>query len=109
MFTNLRFCFNFLAVCIAGESGICSWYGVGLDGALTASGERFNSHALTAAHKTLPFGTHVRAHIGGKSVVVRVNDRGPFVAGRILDVSPPAADALGIRSKGVDHCTIEKV
>lgn len=93
---------------LAAESGICSWYGVGLDGALTASGEHFNSKDFTAAHRTLPFGTHVVAHVGGRSTKVRINDRGPFVPGRILDVSPVAADQLDIRSRGVAHCTVDK-
>lgn len=94
---------------LVSETGICSWYGQGLEGALTANGEHFKGHDMTAAHKTLPFGTHVKVTIGSHSVVVRINDRGPFVAGRILDVSPAAADKLGIRSKGVDHCTVTKV
>lgn len=94
---------------LAAESGICSWYGVGLDGAFTASGERFNSRDMTAAHKTLPFGTHVRATIGQRSVVVRINDRGPFVAGRILDVTPVAADQLDIRTRGIAQCTVNVV
>ena len=87
---------------------MCSYYGAGLAGHKTANGERLNPHALTAAHKKLPFGTHVRVHVGSHSVVVRINDRGPFVAGRILDVSPAAADKLGIRSKGVAHCTVDR-
>ena len=88
---------------------MCSWYGAELSGALTASGQHFNPKAMTAAHKTLPFGTHVKVTVGNHHVVVVVNDRGPFVAGRILDVSPVAADHLGFRSKGVAHCTIAKV
>ena len=93
------------------ESGICSWYGEGLPkGALTANGEHFDPHGMTAAHKHLPFGTHVKVTIGSHSVTVRINDRGPFVAGRILDVSPVAAEKLGIKgSKGVAHCTVTKV
>ena len=80
-----------------------------MDGQYTASGEKFNSHALTAAHKTLPFNTRVKVTIGSRSVVVRINDRGPFVAGRILDVSVAAADRLGIRSRGIAPCTVLKV
>ena len=98
-----------LTVSVSGESGICSWYGVNLKGALTANGEHFDPNALTAAHKTLPFNTRVRVTLGGKSVVVRINDRGPFVAGRILDVTPHAADILGFRQKGVAPCTVDKV
>ncbi|XP_054153715.1 probable endolytic peptidoglycan transglycosylase RlpA [Oppia nitens] len=94
---------------ISCESGVCSWYGIGLDGAYTASGEKYDHTKLTAAHKTLPFGTMVRATCNGKSVVVRVNDRGPFVAGRILDLSIAGADVLGIRDAGICSCSVDKV
>ena len=79
------------------EVGIASWYGPGFHGRRTASGERFNTQAMTAAHKTLPFGTRVRVTSAatGKEVVVRINDRGPFIAGRIIDLSRAAALALG--------------
>ncbi len=79
------------------EAGIASWYGPGFQGRRTASGERFNTQAMTAAHKTLPFGTRVRVTSAatGKEVVVRINDRGPFIAGRIIDLSRAAAQALG--------------
>jgi rare lipoprotein A len=75
------------------QSGLCSIY----SGGLTASGERARSSDLTAAHRTLPFGTRVQVtnHSTGRSVVVRINDRGPFARGRILDVTPAAARALG--------------
>ena len=63
---------------------------------LTASGEKFNAQALTAAHRTLPFGTRVRVTHGPRSVIVRINDRGPFIAGRTLDLSRGAAQAIGI-------------
>ena len=106
LFRSLWNCFFFLN--LAAETGICSWYGIGLDGQYTASGEKFNSHALTAAHKTLPFNTRVKVTIGSRSVVVRINDRGPFVAGRILDVTPAAADRLGLRQKGLAHCTVNR-
>ena len=71
--------------------------GDGYAGKKTASGERVNSGALTAAHKTLPFGTMVRVtnKRNGKSVVVRINDRGPFVRGRVIDLTPAGARALG--------------
>jgi rare lipoprotein A len=80
------------------QDGVASWYGPGFHGRRTASGERFNTHALTAAHKTLPFGTCVRVtnKNTGRSVVVRVNDRGPFVAGRVIDLSRAAANAIGM-------------
>lgn len=74
---------------------IASWYGPGFHGRTTASGERFNQHAMTAAHKTLPFGTRVRVTHKGKSVVVRINDRGPFIKGRTIDLSKGAARAIG--------------
>lgn len=80
--------------------GIASVYGFKGDkhaGSKTASGERVNQHALTAAHRTLPFGTMVRVthKKTGRSVVVRINDRGPFVRGRVIDLSPKAAAVLG--------------
>lgn len=83
---------------IQGEEGIASWYGHPFDGRRTSSGEVYNMHAMTAAHRTLPFGTMVRVHDleNGKSVVVRINDRGPFVEGRIIDLSYAAAKAMGM-------------
>ena len=79
-------------------SGMASWYGPGFQGRRTASGEIFNTNALTAAHRTLPFGTRVRVvnKRNGRSVVVRINDRGPFVRGRVIDLSKSAARALGV-------------
>ncbi|CAG2114440.1 unnamed protein product [Medioppia subpectinata] len=88
------------------ETGICSWYGVGLDGQYTADGERFNGNDMTAAHKTLPFNTTVKASCNGKSVTVRINDRGPFVPGRILDLSRAAGDRAGIKDSGLCQCTL---
>src|SRR3954464_9704365 len=80
------------------QRGNASWYGPGFHGRRTASGETFNQNALTAAHKSLPFGTRVRVvnQQTGGSVVVRINDRGPFVRGRIIDLSKASAQALGI-------------
>jgi rare lipoprotein A len=80
------------------QSGIASVYSA-KSGPKTANGERVTSSALTAAHRTLPFGTMIRVtNIGnGRSVVVRVNDRGPFVRGRIIDLTPTGARALGFR------------
>jgi rare lipoprotein A len=79
-----------------------SYYGVGdgYHGQITASGERFNTYAMTAAHRSLPFGTRVRVTHGGRSVVVRINDRGPFVAGRELDLSYAAFNALASPGRG---------
>jgi len=79
-------------------TGIASWYGPGFHGKRTASGEVFDQDAMTCAHKTLPFGTRLRVTnpANGKSVVVVVNDRGPFVAGREIDLSRGAARAIGV-------------
>lgn len=83
--------------------GIASWYGPGFHGRRTASGETFNQNALTAAHRSLPFGTQVKVTNlnNGRSVVVRINDRGPFTRGRIVDLSSGAARAIGLKSSGV--------
>jgi rare lipoprotein A len=91
------------------EVGIASWYGPRFHGKRTASGERFDTNALTAAHKTLPFGTRVRVKsvADGKEVVVRINDRGPFIAGRIIDLSRAAAQALGMR--GIKRVELERL
>lgn len=85
------------------ETGLASWYGKPYHGRPTASGERFNRHDLTAAHRTLPFGTVVEVkHLGnGKTVKVTINDRGPFVKGRILDLSEAAAKRLNMLNEGV--------
>jgi rare lipoprotein A len=81
------------------ESGLASVYGNGdgHSGTRTASGGRINPRAMTAAHRTLPFGSHVKVvnKRNGRSVTVQINDRGPFVRGRVIDVSPAAANALG--------------
>jgi peptidoglycan lytic transglycosylase len=76
-------------------------------GKKTANGERYNSNGLTAAHKTLPFGTKLRVTYKGKSVVVRVNDRGPFIRGRHLDLSRGAARQLGMLDAGVATVQVE--
>ncbi|NJL45435.1 MAG: septal ring lytic transglycosylase RlpA family protein, partial [Leptolyngbyaceae cyanobacterium SM2_3_12] len=83
--------------------GTASWYGPYFHGRQTATGERFNQHALTAAHKSLPFGTYlkVRNVLNDKTVVVRVNDRGPYVGERSLDLSYAAAQCLGSEYVGV--------
>jgi len=85
------------------ETGIASWYGPGFDGNLTANGEVYDMDGISAAHKTLPFGTVVRVVEldTGRSIVVRINDRGPFVEGRIIDLSKGAAEELGIIDKGI--------
>ena len=89
--------------------GIASYYGRRFHGRPTASGERFDMHALTAAHKTLPFGSRVRVTNtrNGESVVVRINDRGPFVRGRHIDLSRAAAEEIGIVSSGHGRVELE--
>jgi rare lipoprotein A len=87
-------------------SGIASYYG-NESGSKTASGQRFNQNALTAAHRTLPFGTKLRVTHGGRSVVVTINDRGPFVHGRVLDLSTAAAREVGLTGAGVGRVTAE--
>ena len=91
------------------ESGQATWYGSGAQGNYTASGEVFNMYDYTAAHKYLPFGTKVRVTDvnSGKSVIVRINDRGPFGAGRVIDLSYQAASSLGIVSQGVANVKLE--
>src|SRR5882757_2768071 len=89
-------------------AGMASFYG-NESGSKTASGQRFNQNAMTAAHKTLPFGTKLRVTHGGRSVVVTINDRGPFIRGRVLDLSTGAARAIGLTSRGVGHITAEVV
>ena len=89
-------------------SGIASFYG-NESGSKTASGQRFNQNALTCAHRSLPFGTRLRVTHGGNRVVVTVNDRGPFVRGRVLDLSTAAARAVGLTSAGVGRVTAEVV
>jgi rare lipoprotein A len=87
-------------------SGMASFYG-NEAGRKTASGQRFNQEAMTAAHRTLPFGTKLRVTHGGRSVVVTINDRGPFIRGRVLDLSTGAARAIGLTSAGVGRVVAE--
>src|SRR3954449_2981859 len=89
-------------------SGMASYYG-NESGSRTASGQRFNQGAMTCAHRSLPFGTKLRVTHGGSSVVVTVNDRGPFVRGRVLDLSTGAARAIGLTGAGVGPLTGEVV
>jgi rare lipoprotein A len=90
------------------QRGLASWYGPGFQGRRTANGERFNTHQLTAAHRSLPFGSRTRVtnERTGRSVVVRINDRGPFVRGRVIDLSQAAARAIGI--SGVGRVTVAR-
>jgi rare lipoprotein A len=93
----------------ARKQGMASWYGPGFHGRRTASGERFNAGDLTAAHRYLPFGTRVRVTNArtGRSVVVRINDRGPFSGGRVIDLSRGAAAAIGVFQSGVAPVLLE--
>ena len=85
------------------QTGIASWYGSKYHGRTCANGEKFDMYKLTAAHKSLPFGTRVRVTNleNNKSVVVRINDRGPFVRGRIIDLSYAAAKKIGMLKSGI--------
>jgi rare lipoprotein A len=90
------------------SQGLASFY---TEGTRTASGEKFDTHELTAAHRTLPFGTHLRVTnvATGRSVTVRVNDRGPYVPGRIVDVSYSAATSLGMVGRGIAKVKLDVV
>ena len=91
------------------ETGLAAVYSNRLHGRKTASGERYDRNALTAAHKTLPYGTRVKVtnNRNHKSVILRINDRGPTQAGRILDISPRAAKSLGMQSTSMAQVTAE--
>jgi rare lipoprotein A len=90
------------------QRGLASWYGKGRG---TASGERFDRRALTAAHRSLPMNTRVRVtnERNGRSVIVRINDRGPFARGRIIDLSEAAADRIGMKRDGVVPVKVERL
>jgi len=92
----------------ATEDGDASWYGPGFDGKTAANGETYDQEAMTAAHKTLPFGTWIKVTntTNGQSVFVRINDRGPYVDGRILDLSHAGAQAIGIDGVATIHIEI---
>jgi len=92
---------------VQGEEGIASWYGHPYHGRRSASGEIYNMYDMTAAHRTLPFGTQVKVHDleNGRDVTVRINDRGPFVEGRIIDLSYASAQAMGMN--GVARVRLE--
>ena len=91
------------------QVGVASWYGPGFHGRLTASGERFDQNDLTAAHRNLPLGSEVRVTNleNGRTVTVEINDRGPYVKNRVLDLSKAAARRLGIIENGVAKVRIE--
>ncbi|MBI3755918.1 MAG: septal ring lytic transglycosylase RlpA family protein, partial [Deltaproteobacteria bacterium] len=90
------------------EEGIASWYGKDFHGKKTSNGETYNMYDMTAAHKTLPLGTYVKVTRldNGKETIVRVNDRGPFVKGRIIDLSYKAASEIGIADSGTTRVKI---
>lgn len=93
------------------QCGKASWYGPGFHGRKTANGEKFNMGAMTAAHKSMPFGTKLRVtnKRNGKTVVVRINDRGPFTRGRMLDLSKAAASQIGMIKTGSGAVCVQKV
>jgi rare lipoprotein A len=93
------------------EEGLASWYGSDFHGKPTSCGETYDMYAMTAAHKTLPLGTYVKVtNLGnGRSTILRVNDRGPFVSGRIIDLSCRAAQELGSAQKGLARVRVEAV
>lgn len=96
---------------LAAEVGIASWYGPGFHGRTTASGEIYDQNGRTCAHKTLKFGTRVRVTDlrTGRSTICRVNDRGPFVRGRVIDLSRWAARRLGIMRRGTSRVRVDVV
>ncbi len=91
------------------QNGVASWYGPNFHGKKTSNGETYNMHAMTAAHKTLPLGVYVKVHNkeNGREAIVRVNDRGPFVKNRIIDLSYAAAKKLGVDAAGTAQVRIE--
>lgn len=93
------------------QNGMASWYGRQFHGRKTASGEKFDMYAMTAAHRSLPLNCYIRVtnKDNGKSVVVKVNDRGPFHGNRVLDLSYGAANKLGITSSGTGNVSIERI
>ncbi len=93
------------------ERGVASWYGPGFHGKPTANGERYDMYRLTAAHRTLPLGSIAVVHslTSGRRVKVRINDRGPFVRGRVLDLSLAGARALGMTANGTDRVELQVV
>ena len=93
------------------QVGVASWYGGKFHGRKTANGETYDQNRMTAAHRTLPFGTRVEVTNlrNGRSVVVRINDRGPFIKGRIIDVSRRAAGKLGFRNQGITKVRVRAI
>jgi rare lipoprotein A len=102
---------NKIATTASLQKGTASWYGPGFHGRKTASGERFNSGAMTAAHRFLPFGTKLKVvnEKNGRSVVVRVNDRGPFTRNRIIDLAKGPAQELGLMGTGTAYVSLHRI
>ncbi|KPL50813.1 hypothetical protein ABB55_00015 [Prosthecomicrobium hirschii] len=100
-----------LAAAASAEEGIASWYGGRHHGRPTASGKPFDQNAMTAAHRTLPLGSRVKVTniANGRTVMLRINDRGPFVRGRIIDVSRGAAGQLGFVARGLARVRVERL
>ena len=98
-----------MALPVFSEEGYASWYGGKFQGRKTANGETFDTNKMTAAHKTLPFNTMVKVtnFSNGKTVIVRINDRGPFIEGRIIDLSRAAAAKIGLAGMGVAHVRVD--
>lgn len=87
---------------------LTSWYGPGFHGRTTANGETYNQYGYTAAHKSLPFGTKLRVCYSS-CITVRVNDRGPYIGARELDLSKGAAEAIGLLPSGVDYVSVKRI
>ena len=102
---------NRIATAATLQKGTASWYGPGFHGRRTASGERFNPGAMTAAHRSLPFGTKLKVvnEKNGRSVVVRVNDRGPFARNRMIDLATGPAQELGLTSTGTAYVLLQRL
>lgn len=99
----------FLPVAVPANAEVASYYGPGFHGRKTASGQIYNQNAHTCAHKTLPFGTYLRVTYNGKTTHCTVNDRGPFIRGRDIDLSVACARDIGLIGPGHGHVTISKV
>lgn len=96
---------NFIAL----QDGSASWYGPRFHGRLTANGERYDQNGITAAHRTLKMGTRVRVHYQGRSVDVRINDRGPYAKGRVIDLSKGAAEKIDLIKHGHGRVTLTQL
>ena len=101
--------YTIIPTCQSAGSGLASWYGPGFHGRPTASETIYDQHQLSAAHRSLPLGATVRVtrRANGRAVLLRVTDRGPYVPGRVLDLSHAAARHLGMEHKGLVHVTID--